>query len=89
MTKMALTRSQKLEVGIVEFELTVWGDGTIRLYAENTITGGDIVIVLEEDGGHLVTAINADGTEIRTPIDLVAYLRTTAQLNNVALLPED
>lgn len=63
----------------MEFELSQWGDGTIRLYFEDRIHGNDRVYILGEDG----RVYREDGDAL-TLVDIVQELRFLA-LNPIDL----
>jgi hypothetical protein len=55
-------------------ELCAWGDGTIRLAYWDTSEGKDRIFILGEDGRTYVE----DDDDNRTPVDMIAELRTMA-----------
>lgn len=66
------------------WNLEVWGDGTIRLVQWDSMHGEDIILVLNDDGtaSQTITAYKDDddemGTELRRPVELVPLLRQWA-----------
>lgn len=66
------------DVGIITFELAVWGDASIRLYHEDAINGDDIVIVLGQHGVSIVVDSDGEIEHLEAIPDLVTYLRTLA-----------
>lgn len=61
-----------------ELELGTWGDGTIRLYFEDSLHGNDRVFILDADG-RAYEAFHDGDDERREPVDLVSVLRLMAQ----------
>ena len=58
----------------MEFEQNEWGDGTIRLYFEDTLHGQDLVFVLHADGTVREVVIRGE-EETTVPVDLATALR--------------
>ncbi len=57
------------------WELSEWGDGTVRLAHWNSLTGEDTIIVLNPDGTASLSSYTDDSdTEIYQAINLQQYL---------------
>jgi len=62
-----------------KWELSEWGDGSIRLAYWNALSGEDVIIRLEPDGRALLhTGYDENDIEQFMPIDLNPFLREAA-----------
>ncbi len=61
-----------------KFELSEWGDGTTRLAFWDSMSGDDVIYVLNEDGSVDVSHFDENEIETRTRINLALELRRFA-----------